>query len=241
MKTLALSALAIAAMALIALQHQQLGQLRAENASLQQGSAEADRLKTDLAKSTGAEANAEDEIARLREENRDLLKLRNQVYQLREASAEFEQVRAENARLQSLARNAPNRDAKQVLFQPIVIQIQNLSYQGLGTPEAAVQTFLWAQRDGNADELSNCILPDRWSDILFRYGDIAHIQNIMRQRPKFDGGITIEIVARRDLDTNTVQLGIQSRSIRNYNEGKKIFTLKLHDGDWKLDVNDFQL
>jgi hypothetical protein len=68
MKTLALGVLTIAATALIAVQHQQLDRLRAENTSLQQASAEADQLKVDLAKSTGAEADAEDEIARLREE-----------------------------------------------------------------------------------------------------------------------------------------------------------------------------
>ena len=88
MKTLALGVLVIATTALIAVQHQQLGQLRAENMSLQQVSAEADQLKADLAKSTGTEADAEDEIARLREGNRDLLKLRNQVYQLRQATSQ---------------------------------------------------------------------------------------------------------------------------------------------------------
>lgn len=227
-------------MALIALQHQQLGQLRAENRNLQQASAEAEQLKADLAKSTGAEADAEDEITRLRDENRDLLKLRNQVYQLREATAQFEPVRAENVRLQSLARNSPNGDVKQNVFQPIVIQIQNLSYQGLGTPEAAVQTFLWAERDGNADALSNCILPERWSRIVNVYGGVASIADNMRQRQKMDNGISIEIVARRELDPNTVQVGVQFRSSRKSDWEKKLaFTLRLRDGEWKLDIEDF--
>lgn len=233
MKTLALGTLAIAATALIAVQHQQLGQLRGENANLQQASAETDQLKADLAKSTGAEADAEDEIARLREENRDLLKLRNQVYQLREATAQFEQVRAENQRLEAVARNVSDRDTKQVLFQPIVIEIQNLSYQGFNTPEAALQTFLWAQRDGNADMLSNCILPERWAEIRSRNG------NMVWQRQNVPSGIYIEIVARRDLDASTVQLGVQLRSSKNSDRSSKmVFTLKLRDGQWKLDIDN---
>lgn len=233
MKTLTLGTLAIAATALIAVQHQQLGQLRAENTNLQQASTEADQLKADLAKSTGAEADAEDEIARLREENRDLLKLRNQVYQLREATAQFEQVRAENQRLQA-SRNDSNHDAKQVLFQPIVIEIQNLSYQGMNTPEAAVQTFFRAELDGNADVLSNCILPERWAEIHSRFGDAT----LQRQNVPSASGISIEIVARRDLDANTAQLGVQLRSSKNSNLNKKmVFTLKLRDGQWKLDID----
>lgn len=223
MKTFALAVLAIAATALIAVQHQQLGRLRAENVSLQQASAEADQLKADLAKSAGAEADAEDETARLRKENRDLLKLRNQVYQLREVTGQFEQVRAENQRLQAAARNVSSHDPKQGGFQPIVIEIQNLTYQGMNTPEAAVQTFLWAQRDGHVDELYNCYLPERQAEIRSRYGNSVWL------RQDVDNGVTVEILARRDTDANTVFVGVQLRSKR------MIFALKLRNGEWKLD------
>jgi hypothetical protein len=231
MKTLALGVLAIAATALIAVQHQQLGQLRTENGSLQQASAETDQLKADLAKSTGAEAD-EDEIARLHEENRDLLKLRNQVYQLRQATAQFEQVRAENQRLQEVAQNNRARETKHVAFQPIVIEIQNLTYQGLNTPEAAVQTCLWAERERNADALYNCYVPERQAEIRSRYG------NMQWQGQSAPSGITIEIVARRDVDANTVQIGVQLNSNNgSISEKKMLFTLKLRNGEWKLDAD----
>jgi hypothetical protein len=232
MKTLALGLLAIVTTALIAVQHQQLGQLRTENASLQQASAEADQLKADLVKSTGAEAEAEDEIARLHEENRDLLKLRNQVYQLRQATTQFEQVRAENQRLQEVAQNNRTREPKHVAFQPIVIEIQNLTFQGLNTPEAAVQTCLWAQREGNADALYNCYVPERQAEIRTRYG------NMQWQRQNIPSGITIEIVARRDVDPNTVQIGVQvSSNNGSISEKKMLFSLKLRNGEWKLDAD----
>lgn len=233
MKTLALVILAIAAMALVAVQHQQLGHLRAENVTLQQASAEAGQLKADLTKSTGVEADAEDKITRLREENRDLLKLRNQVHQLREATAQFEQVSAENQRLQSLAGNAAKTTANDTVFQPILILIQNLSDEGLGTPEAAAQTFFWAEREGNTDVLFNCVVPENRRQI--------QDANPQQAREAFAHMKSIEIVARRDLDATTVQLGIQIIAADNSGPGGKfVLTLKLRDGEWKVDIESLR-
>ncbi len=229
MKTFAFGLLAIAAAALTTVQHRQLGQFRAENVSLRQAGAEADQLKADLAKSTGSEANAENEIARLREENRDLLKLRNQVYQLRQAAAQFQQVSAENQRLQSLAQNIPKPTRKDDLPQPTFIRVENLSNRGLNTPEDAAQTFFWAARDGNVDALSDCIVPERWSQI--RDSDRGNF------RQSFDHVESIEIVALRNLDANTVLLGIQYiLSDNSRPDTKMVFTLKLRGGQWKLDI-----
>lgn len=226
MKTLALVFLAIAATALIAVQHQQLGHLRAENTTLQQASTEANQLKADLAKSTGVEADAEEEIARLREENRDLLKLRNQVYQLRQATAQFQQVSAENQRLQTAVRNTPKPARKDDLAQPILITIQNLSNRGLNTPEDAAQTFFWAQREGNIGVLSSCIVPERLSQIRDYRADFRPLDHVD----------SIKIVARRDLDVDTVILGIEIIPSDSSNRGAKmVYTLRLRDGQWKLD------
>lgn len=231
MKTLALGVLAIAVTALVAVQHQQLGQLHAENATLQTSAAEADQLKADLAKSTGAEANAEGEIARLREENHDLLKLRNQVYQLRQATAQFQQVSAENQRLQAPHQNASTRhsDPKEVVFQPIVILVQNLYDEGLNTPESATETFFWAERAG-PEALRNCVVPERWPQIA----DGSLLAGLWQN---FDNLVSIEIAARRDIDANTVQLGIQYHLKPNSESGRKlVLTCRLRNGEWKLDM-----
>jgi hypothetical protein len=233
MKTLALGASVIAATALIVVQHQQLGRMRAENSSLQQASAEADQLKVDLAKSTGAEADAEDEIARLREENRDLLKLRNQVYQLHQATAQFEQVREDNQRLQAVAHNTSNHDTKRTIFQPTVILVQNLFDRGMNTPEAAATTFFWAQHEGDVDALSRCVVPERWPAIRDSYRGYLH-QN-------FSQIASIEIAACRYIDTNTVQLGVQFRSSDHSIWGRKVvLTFRLRNGEWKLDTDSLE-
>jgi hypothetical protein len=226
MKTLILGSIALVGLLLVGLQHQQLGQLRAENVTLEQSSAEADRLKADLANSTGNEAQDAAEIERLREQNRDLLKLRNEVNQLRDARLQFEKVSAENQRLQLLSKNAVGTEAKSST-QPVVIRMDNLSNRGLGTPEDALQTFYWAQRERNSEALSRSMTQDSW----FHFGNA-----LAAGRGQDLGNIaSIEIVARREVDATTVQLGVQLHETNNPQGGRKIIvTLALQSGNWRV-------
>ncbi|HWD94788.1 MAG TPA: hypothetical protein VG938_20835, partial [Verrucomicrobiae bacterium] len=137
MKILIISSMAVLGFLLVGWQHQQLGYLRAENATLEQSADEASQLKADLGKATGDEAQDAEEIARLREENHDLLRLRNEVNQLRDARATFEKVSAENQRLQEQVRTAAKANAKQAPMQPILIRVDSLYDRGLSTPENA--------------------------------------------------------------------------------------------------------
>jgi hypothetical protein len=227
MKTLIFSSIAVAGFLLVAVQYQQLGQLRAENTTLQQASAEADQLKADLAKSTGSEAQDVEEIERLRTENRGLLKLRNEVNQLREAKNTFEKVSMENKRLVALAKSVPEPSTKPATMQPVVFQMVSVYDRGLATPEFALQTFYWAQRERNSDALSRCVTPQSW----------RHFRDYVSgwRRQNLDQIASIEIVARRDLDATTVQLGVQLHDAANPQYGGKIIvTLVLQGGEWRV-------
>jgi myosin heavy subunit len=228
MKTLIFSSLALVGMLMVGLQHQQLGQLRAENATLQQASAEASQLKADLDKSTGEEAQDAEEIARLREENHELLKLRGEINQLRDAKVQFEKVSAENQRLQSLAKAPAKNDSKQSM-QPVTIQIGNLFNRGWGTPEDALQTFYWAQRERNSDMLQQTVTQKSWNNFK-DYTDGW-------RRQQFGNVASIEIVARRDVNAMTVQIGIQLHPTNNPQYGEKIIVeLVLQGNDWRVDA-----
>ncbi len=233
MKILAFSFLTVAAMALVGYQHQQLNRLHAENVSLQQSATEVNQLQTDLAKSTGDATQSQEEITRLREENRDLLKLRGEVSELRDARAEFEKVSAENKRLQTFAANMPKPGAKQTSMQPISIRIGELYDRGVSTPENALQTFLWAQRDRNPAAMSRCVTSENWQRIQNRVqGSWPQILD--------EKTVSIEIAARRDLDATTVQLGIQVHTASDPNRDEKgIITLVLQNGEWRVDVSKF--
>ncbi|HWC58556.1 MAG TPA: hypothetical protein VHC44_02605 [Verrucomicrobiae bacterium] len=227
MKTMIFSLIAIVELLLVGLQHQQLRELRNENATLKQASAEANQLKGDLDKSTGDQAQDEEEIARLREENHDLLKLRNEVNQLRDARVQFEKISAENQRLVSLAKNAAKTESKQSV-QPIVVRMDSLINRGTSTPEDALQTFYWAQRERNSEVFSRSVTQRSWNNFK-NYLDGWRRQNL-------DGILSIEIVARRDVDATTVQMGIQLHNAGNPEYGQKlIFVLVLQGNEWRVD------
>ena len=239
MKMLVFSSVAIVGLLLVGWQHEQLGHLRGENTNLAQAAAEADQLKADLAKSTGMEAQDGDEIDRLREENHDLLKLRNEVNQLRNAQAEFEKINTENQRLQSLVKNLAKTDAKNAPIKPIMIRIDSLYERGLGTPENAVQTLLWAERSANAEELSRCVTPERWSAILQSVGDGNRPTFVQSLQQNLQRIVSVEIVARRELNADTVQLGIQMYEKDGVpNREKMVFTLHLRAGEWTVEITD---
>jgi hypothetical protein len=227
MKTLIFSSLALVALLLVGLQHQQLRELRAENASLQQASAETTQLKADLEKSTSDGAQDADEIARLREENRDLLKLRGEINQLRDARAQFEKVSAENQRLQSQAKTAAKADAKQSA-QPVTIRFDMMFNRGQATPEDAMQTFFWAAREHNSEALARCVLPESRTQ-AGSYANEASFKNV----------ISMEIVARRELDGGTVQLGIVIH-MRDDSQPPIKYVMKLNrqDSEWRLDLKN---
>ncbi|HEX4264733.1 MAG TPA: hypothetical protein VH597_10380 [Verrucomicrobiae bacterium] len=229
---------AVVGLLLVGWQHQQLGHLRAENAVLEQASTESDQLKADLARSSGLEALDVDEISRLREENRDLLKLRNEVNQLRDARATFEKVSAENRQLQEQVKTAAKTNAKQAPMQPILIRIDSLYDRGQGTPENAVQTFLWAEHSANAEALSRCLTPERWSQILRSVGDGNKLTFVGSLQQNLDHIVSVEIVARRELNADTVQLGIQVYERQSVLPGKGVFTLHLRGGEWTLDITN---
>src|SRR5258708_7295214 len=224
MKIFIFSLLTFVGLMLVGLQHQQIGHLREENSTLEQAAAEADQLKTDLAKSVGQAQDATEEIARLREENHDLLKLRNEVNQLRDTRAEFQRVSAENERLRSQPRATPQPAVNQMLIQPIVINVNALYDRGFNTPEDAVQTFLWAERDRNIDAMSRCVLAERWPGFRQRFENHEHT---------LDGIVSIEIVARRDLNPAAIQLGIRLHAANSESIKKIIIELTRLNGEWK--------
>jgi hypothetical protein len=96
---------------------------------------------------SNAEAAAiEQEVTALREETKELPKLRNEVSQFRATQIELTKARAENARLLEAKRTGLSipREAP-----PGFILKEQLKNAGFATPEAAVQTFFWAMSQGD--------------------------------------------------------------------------------------------
>ncbi len=92
----------------------------------------------------------------------ELLELRNEVSRLRAQQPALGRLRAENERLRSELASRPGA-------KPDIVQMEGyLSKEswanvGLATPEAALQTTLWAIRQGDLAQVAECMEP--------RYGD----------------------------------------------------------------------
>ena len=106
--------------------------------------------------------------------------------------------------------------------------------RGQTTPEDAIQTFYWAVRDRNSDMLAHCVTPKSWS----QFQEYANGW----ERKNFDNYVSLDIVARRDVNATTVQLGIQLNRESNPNlvsnvaSPKFVITLVLQDGQWQVDA-----
>jgi hypothetical protein len=151
MKTmLKLAAVLLLAVMIIAAAAMQsaIKEARAEQQNLLQPGADAGVVQQNNVASQPAVAS--DEAQRLRDVNKDLPKLRNEVRQLRRQAEEMEKLRADNEWLKNAPKPAPRQ------YPPDFIKRDALVDAGLATPEATVQTAMWAMVNGNLRRMKQC-------------------------------------------------------------------------------------
>jgi hypothetical protein len=80
--------------------------------------------------------------------------------------------------------------------------------------------------------------PERWSQILNSVGERNSKSFVDSLQHNLGQIVSVEIVARRELNADTVQLGIQVYEKEGMPPGKGAFTLHLRSGEWTLDITD---
>lgn len=141
----------------IAAKQNKVSQLRAEKGELSKANEEIARLKAENAQLE--QLRIENiEVQKLRLANKDLPKLRNQVRQLRGEVEEAQKLRSENERLAAAQQNGSSGQGVSRPLPEGFIPRANMADVGLFTPEAAVQTFFSAMRDGNIQRLEQCFV-----------------------------------------------------------------------------------
>src|SRR5258706_5446877 len=102
-----------------------------------------------------------EELERLRGETRDLLKLRNQISQLRSQVPQLAQAQAQNERLRQALQSAPAPvENPAAATPPGFTSREALVESGLATPEATLQSFFRAMRDGDVPRFMQSIAPE---------------------------------------------------------------------------------
>jgi len=209
--------LALAACVLVAFtwQRKSLAQLRQRNETLLQAREEAARLASEneelpklRAASTGGRTD---------DSSTDLLRLRNEVRQLRAQQPELDRLRAENGRLAaeiSAGITAPQKLSEMEGF----LAKESWSNAGLDTPEATVQTFFWAIREGDLARMAEC-MPAKERQYFLRLTEQGYEQERERTLGEFQGltqGSGFRIVNRAE------EQGMMTRAGRSTAEGTPV-------------------
>ena len=194
-------------------QRQEIQQLGNQNASL-------DLLRTE---------NQEREA--LRRQVAELHKLRNQVRQLREQTKGLPKEQLENQRLRAAAVSQKNAHAA-ASEAPRPMTLDQVSYFGRDTPEAALQSFLWAVRQGNVEVLRKCLTPEKQHEL-----ETQSVEQIRAKMKEMTNRFAqFRIAAKKQVSGDEVQLGLEF-----YIEGKKqpdegAIPFKRSAYEWKLDL-----
>jgi len=104
----------------------------------------------------GTGAAHEEEIISLREQTRELARLRNEISRLRTARGELASARSESTRLLEAKQNAAPAPAP----PPGFISREQLTNAGFATPEATLQTFFWAMNTGDLETTLQTLSPN---------------------------------------------------------------------------------
>jgi RNA polymerase sigma factor (sigma-70 family) len=146
-KTLVTAIITACVAAPMFVQHRSLVRLREENQILQQ---QADQLAQSLAENerlSNLVAQAKSSQALSDERLRELLRLRAKVGFLSDQTNELARLRQENRQLHSSVVAGPN--LKNIPPPGAVIPKASWAFVGYGTPEAALQSVMWAMNNGD--------------------------------------------------------------------------------------------
>jgi len=226
---LGISALVVAgATTALVVQHQTQTRLRAENELLTQQIAQ---LKTDNENFSNRLATAGDSKSLSDEQFNELLRLRSEVGVLRRQTNELgKSVQAwQSAGRQNLS--AANASLTETNFPR-----ESWGFAGYATPEAAIQSLLWAKSVGDVQTFLASSTPEITNQIVASYLK----QNSDEARSKFLAGeaktwSAFQILNRIPLADDEVMLQVQLQVQVNGapQQGDMMMVLKRIDGEWK--------
>lgn len=235
---LAAGAILLAAVGMAAWQSVVTGRLQRENEQLRR---EIDVAQGEQAGKTQAEtARRDEELERLKTEAREILKLRNEVSQLRQASnelsrlrqqvPELEVLRAENQRLRAVAASAPAAVGAPDTAAALVAK-ENWNFSGYGTPEAALQSVVWAMREGDPATFLAALTPEEQARVQKEWGSKSMAEVGVEGRKQVDKLKGFRVLEREQVSEDEVVLTIYAEG----GEGRsQKMTMKRVGADWRL-------
>ena len=142
----------------LTLQRTSIATVRHQNEALSGQQEEAARLSQENESIPGLKAeNAPGQS--LRDANLELLKLRNEVRQLRAQAAEPDRLRGENQALTAAIASLVQGKVPRLADMDGYVAKESWSNAGFASPEATLQSFFWAVREGQLQQIAECLSP----------------------------------------------------------------------------------
>jgi len=155
---------AASAIGTLAIQHHAKVRLHEQKESLRQQSDTAARLSAENERLSNLVATVKSSNSLSREQLTELLKLRNEVGQLRHAEAEKPRLQADNTRLRAKAEQAAKQLAEAQAL-PNYWPKEQLAYSGYGDPESALKSMLAAMKNGDVSSYQTMLTPEALADM----------------------------------------------------------------------------
>jgi hypothetical protein len=178
-----------------------------------------------------------EELERLRTEAREVHKLRNEVSQLRAGVKEADELRAENQRLRSAGKplpaapgtgaNGPSAPASQEGYYAK----ESWAFSGYATPEAALQSVIWAMREGDLRTLLASLTPEEMARMQKEWGNKSDEQisaDAKRGTDKLSG---VRVLESNRLSDDEVVLSVYAAG--GEDKVQKI-SMKRYGAEWKM-------
>lgn len=224
-------------------QWQALAQLRGENktllARLQKAQSDAESDYNKKFSLLDADANL------LRNQVKELPKLRSQIQSLRNATNEITKLLAENQKLKaSQPPSATNVTIKPISYvmstnasSAVLVPKESWVFSGYSTPEAALQSSVWAASQGNMKELLNSFSPEL-REQLSKEIEAKPEKFAEDTQNEFTKVAGYRIEEHEQTSTNEVKLKVnmESNSKSTTFIGSKTMIMRKSGGEWKLAV-----
>ena len=183
------------------------------------------RLQQERDQATNQLASVAGELAKTKDGNAELLKLRGEVGALRQQNEESLRENQALRQAQSTTGKTPPDET------PVRIAKESWAFAGYATPEAALQTVMWAQLKGDANMFLASLGPEAR----------AEIQTALQRKPDSVAAMFSAVSDVKDFTVlKTVSLSPDQTLLRvrtSMGDGTEKITLttvKLVDGQWKV-------
>jgi len=228
-----LAGLLLASLAVHVVERRRIASLLRDHESLR---AELAVAQQTIAKAGVQSGPQNEELERLRAEAREVHKLRNEVSQLRTGTKEVDQLRAENQKLRGASRAiqpapSPGVAPSAAASQDGYFAKETWTFTGYATPEAALQSAIWAMREGDTKTLLASLAPEEMARMQKEWGNKSEAQVSADAKRGTDKIAGIRILESRILSDDEVVLSVYAMG--GEDKVQKI-SMKRYGAEWKM-------